>query len=245
MDKEKLNKLLDKAYELEGLIELALRRNDNASNAILNLILEKSNIIFDIASSIKSQNQSAESNEKLESEYYTYDDDSDFENNPSKEIEVFTNEILPSITGSNSDDIVYEPTGNVTNSEMAESLFSDNELIDEQTEQRETNVVQTQTEDADETDLISEDNIKILYQNQNIENRKNIKTYFTINDKFRFRRELFSNNDADFTDSLNLVQAMQSIEEAEDYFYNDLQWDAESDDVKEFFIIINKFFNQQ
>lgn len=244
MDKEKLNKLLDKTYELEGLIGLALRRNDNASNAILNLILEKSNIIFDIASSIESQNQSTESNEKIESEYYTYDD-SDFENNPSKEIEIFTNEILPSINESNSDDVVNEPSDNIPNSEIAESLFDDNELIDKEIEQSETDINRLQTENTDETDLISEGRISTHYQNQIIENRKNIKTYFTINDKFRFRRELFSNNDADFTDSLNLVQAMQSIEEAEDYFYNDLQWDAESDDVKEFFIIINKFFNQQ
>ena len=33
-----------------------------------------------------------------------------------------------------------------------------------------------------------------------------------------------------------------TYEEAEDYFYNDLQWDRESEDVMEFMAIIARFF---
>ena len=51
---------------------------------------------------------------------------------------------------------------------------------------------------------------------------------FTINDKFRFRRELFSNSDVDMSDALQIATRMNSREELEDYFYNDLCLDPEN-----------------
>lgn len=72
---------------------------------------------------------------------------------------------------------------------------------------------------------------------------KNLKKAFTLNDRFRFRRELFGNKDVEFNDTLNLVEAMHSYEEAEDYFYNDLQWDSESPEVIDFMKIIAKHFS--
>lgn len=71
---------------------------------------------------------------------------------------------------------------------------------------------------------------------------KNLKKAFTLNDRFRFRRELFGNHDVEFNDTLNLVEAMHSFDEAEDYFYNDLQWDKDSPEVIDFMKIIEKHF---
>ncbi len=68
---------------------------------------------------------------------------------------------------------------------------------------------------------------------------------FTINDKFRFRRELFANSEADFVDTLNVLSAMSSYEEAEDYLYNDLCWDSESDEVADFMTIIKDYFDKR
>lgn len=61
---------------------------------------------------------------------------------------------------------------------------------------------------------------------------------FTLNDKFRFRRELFRNSDAELTETLNVLQAMESLDEAEDYLYNDLAWDPENPEVKAFIALI-------
>ncbi|MCH5216039.1 MAG: hypothetical protein J1F10_03785 [Muribaculaceae bacterium] len=72
---------------------------------------------------------------------------------------------------------------------------------------------------------------------------KNLKKAFTLNDRFRFRRELFGNHDVEFNDTLNLVEAMHSFDEAEDYFYNDLQWDKTSPEVGDFMKIIEKHFS--
>lgn len=66
---------------------------------------------------------------------------------------------------------------------------------------------------------------------------------FTINDRFRFRRELFGNNDTDMTDTINMVSAMNSFVEAEEYFYDDLGWDKSADEVKDFMAIIERHFN--
>lgn len=74
-------------------------------------------------------------------------------------------------------------------------------------------------------------------------NSKNLKKAFSLNDRFRFRRELFENSDVQMTNTLNMVEAMQSYTEAEDYFYTDLQWDADSPEVQEFMAIIKNHFS--
>lgn len=61
---------------------------------------------------------------------------------------------------------------------------------------------------------------------------------FTLNDRYRFRRELFAGSDADFADAAALLAAMGSLAEAEEYLYGDLGWDPESEDVKAFIDVI-------
>lgn len=68
---------------------------------------------------------------------------------------------------------------------------------------------------------------------------------FTLNDKYRFRRELFGNNDADMTDTLNILSAMHSLVEAEDYLYGDLGWDASQIDVKDFMSVVKSHFDSK
>ncbi len=62
----------------------------------------------------------------------------------------------------------------------------------------------------------------------------------TVNDKFRFRRELFGNSDVDLAEALQIASQMTTVEEAEDYFYNDLCFDPESEVVKDFMKVVTK-----
>lgn len=64
----------------------------------------------------------------------------------------------------------------------------------------------------------------------------------TVNDKFRFRRELFSNSDVDLADALQVASQMSTPEEIEDYFYNDLCFNPEDEVVKDFMRIVTKRF---
>lgn len=65
---------------------------------------------------------------------------------------------------------------------------------------------------------------------------------FTINDRYRFRRELFGNSDAEMIDTLELLAAMSSADEAEEYLFDDLGWDRTNDDVADFMAIVRRRF---
>ena len=71
---------------------------------------------------------------------------------------------------------------------------------------------------------------------------KDLKHAFTINDRYRFKRELFANSEIELNDTLNLLSAMATIGEAEEYFFEDLEWDKDNEDVIDFMTILKKHF---
>ena len=74
--------------------------------------------------------------------------------------------------------------------------------------------------------------------------RRPVSSVFNLNDKFRFRRELFGNSDAQYVECLDLLSAMTSIEEAKEYLYDDLQWDSENEDVKAFVELLSNYYRR-
>ena len=56
----------------------------------------------------------------------------------------------------------------------------------------------------------------------------------TLNDRYRFRRELFGNSDAEMAELLSLIEAMQSADEVKEYLSEDLGWDLEDPNVGDF-----------
>lgn len=69
-----------------------------------------------------------------------------------------------------------------------------------------------------------------------------IRKSMTLNDKFLFKRELFGGNEAELNDTLELLASMHSFDEAEEYIYEDLQWNREDPTVTDFMSIIKTFF---
>lgn len=74
---------------------------------------------------------------------------------------------------------------------------------------------------------------------------RNIFKMLTLNDKFLFKRELFGNNEGEMNVNLNLIASMHSIEEAKEYIFEDLRWDADNRAVKDFLNVIGKFFTPE
>lgn len=74
------------------------------------------------------------------------------------------------------------------------------------------------------------------------DNSRCLRKAFSLNDRFRFRRELFGNSDVAMADTIDLVEAMHSVDEACDYFFEELGWDTDNDEVKDFMDIISKHF---
>lgn len=86
-----------------------------------------------------------------------------------------------------------------------------------------------------------ERNIKLdemLSRRESVDLRK----AFTLNDKYRFRRELFGGNDSDFNHTLDLLMQMDSYEEAHRYLIGDLCWDESRPEVEDFLTIVKRHF---
>ena len=97
-------------------------------------------------------------------------------------------------------------------------------------------------DDEDEDDDVPLTLDEALQRNMSRDLRK----AFSLNDRFRYRRELFANNDVEMNDTLNLVETMHSFSEAEDFFYGDLEWDKEAPEVIDFMNVIrNHFYNRE
>lgn len=71
---------------------------------------------------------------------------------------------------------------------------------------------------------------------------KDIFRAFTLNDKFRFRRELFRDSQEEFDDALKVISEMSNVGEAEEYVYDDLCLDPENEAVKVFMDVVIKHF---
>ena len=66
--------------------------------------------------------------------------------------------------------------------------------------------------------------------------------HFSLNDKYRYRRELFGGSDRIMYDTLSVLSAMHSVDEATDYLFNDLGWQDTNPDVADFVNVITNYY---
>ncbi len=69
-----------------------------------------------------------------------------------------------------------------------------------------------------------------------------IRKAFTINDRFRFRRELFAGDDTAFMAVLDNLAKCSTLAEADDYLAG-MPWDRDSDIIAEFMAVVANHFN--
>lgn len=74
-----------------------------------------------------------------------------------------------------------------------------------------------------------------------VPNQKILKA-FTLNDKFRFRRELFGGDDRAFEDTLAILADMPSYDDACDFIYNDMMLDEKNPDVADFMAVLKECY---
>lgn len=63
-------------------------------------------------------------------------------------------------------------------------------------------------------------------------------SYFSVNDRYRFRRELFNFDDAEMEDTIDALSNLSDEDEIMDYLANDLCWDVDDETVQDFISII-------
>lgn len=226
-----LNDILEKVYELEGLLLLARsREQDNIDASLRQLILAKGETIEALLGDTFAENEiSVVEMPEPES------DEASIEINESLEDEVPAEPEGPENSYNLIDDDADadEDSGNHSY-EIPDDEDADVNLIEDADEE----VVDDEDEDDDVPLTLDE----ALQRNMSRDLRK----AFSLNDRFRYRRELFANNDVEMNDTLNLVETMHSFGEAEDFFYGDLEWDKEAPEVIDFMNVIrNHFYNRE
>lgn len=238
--KTDIRKMIAEAYELEGLLLLADNRGADTPEYVFTAIGEK----LDRLQMLLGEREGDEGEETQEDACVVENDVADA---GSEEPEPEPEEDVAEVTAEQVADGEYD-----NEQEPMVELVLDDEPTAEPTAEpdAETPNVADETEDVEAEDNIPEANEKAsddsepmrLDEKLQRSRSKDLKSAFSLNDTFRFRRELFGNSAAEMTDALHMVEAMHSFDEAEDYFYGDLGWDRESDDVKEFMAIIKNHF---
>lgn len=128
-------------------------------------------------------------------------------------------------------------------SDEERSAAQDDRLVDYDDEETD-DYDETDYEDTPAADLPADESSAPVTLEEALQRQqaKELRKALSLNDRFRFRRELFGNSDIRMNETLALIDAMHSYDEAEDYILNDLNWDLDNPEVTEFMKIVQKHF---
>ena len=73
---------------------------------------------------------------------------------------------------------------------------------------------------------------------------KDIRKAFSLNDRFRFQRELFAGSARAMNTAIEQIEMMNSYGNAELYFFSQLNWDRENEAVQDFMAIVRNHFQK-
>ena len=71
---------------------------------------------------------------------------------------------------------------------------------------------------------------------------RNLMSVIGLNDRFRFRHDLFSNSDEIFRETIDILNKIENFDKAVDYLMNKFEWDDEDATVVYFYDIIKPKF---
>ena len=240
-----ISQAYNKTIELEGLLQLlkSVDADDAKKDVIFNALFNKIDEIDIEISELKQQFNTEKDSVSVDV----------FDENIEAVDEAPVLEIVDEIEDVDVDtDSVCD---NEENDIIVEVLYAE-EVIEETSEgnQEEIEDNQEEVEDNDSSDDIddcSEPDIEVEFDcvdvdvNQSafaLKTRGDIRKMFTLNDNFKFRRELFENSQERYAQALTDIEQMDSMAQAEKYFYNELNWDKENPEVNEFMAIISVYF---
>lgn len=72
---------------------------------------------------------------------------------------------------------------------------------------------------------------------------KDIRKAISLNDRFRFRRDLFGGDDETMNKTIDILNQLHSAEEALNYLEQHFQWDYEKETTNDFITILEKRFS--
>ena len=248
-----LETLLKQVLELEGLLLIAEKRGNDVPNLVIDMIKQKAAAIGEMAGVAASDNKQGidalpddEPDDDITVEFV------DDEDAPSAAEPVEAESSAPVAA---EPEPVVAPEPSVVQPEPATEPTPVSEPEPTPVDEPESEPVEAPTPapeevepeaEAEEFEPDPDDQPLTLDEALQRDMTKDLRQAFSLNDRYRYRRELFGNSDSVMNETLNLIEAMHSFDEAEDYFYNDLQWEHDSPEVADFMVIIkNHFWNKR
>ncbi len=246
-----LETLLKQVLELEGLLLIAEKRGNDVPNLVIDMIKQKAAAIGEMAGVAASYNKQGidalpddEPDDDITVEFV------DDEDAPSADEPVEAESSAPVAA---EPEPVVAPEPSVVQPEPAPEPTPVSEPeptpVDEPEPVEAPTLAPEEVEpeaEAEEFEPDPDDQPLTLDEALQRDMTKDLRQAFSLNDRYRYRRELFGNSDSVMNETLNLIEAMHSFDEAEDYFYNDLQWEHDSPEVADFMVIIkNHFWNKR
>lgn len=235
---EDIRRMIKDAFELEGLLLLADSRGEEASQLLIDAIREKSESLASAAASLEISGGGEVEEDSNLSDFCTGGETSGDDSCIVAAEEEETPEEVEESVPESEEEAEEQPA--VPDDEVL--LESDGDFMEEQEDEGAADE-EPSGENTTSEDVAGDGGEGITLDEAFIRGKsKDLHSAFSLNDMFRFRRELFGNSAADMSDAIELVSAMSSYQEAEDYFYNDLGWDSGSEEVEEFMTIIRNHF---
>ncbi len=265
-------KILSRVYELEGLLHVADRADNSDPHLVVNLIKTKAEAVNELAQQLVPPATQAEADSGSEpaapAAQEAVPPESDDDHLPSDDYdpeetwqhdqgeepgEIFGSAYVePEHIDETGDQEPEEPVaddGNEDEEPTPPAFTPENidmhTLHNEEAEQDDTQETPDDDEEEPEDDEPEDDEYSepVRLDEQLHRNlTKNMRKALSINDRYRFKRELFGNSELDLNDALDMVQSMKSYDEATEYFYDDLGWDKNNEEVQDFMNIVKRHF---
>lgn len=259
-----LKLLLEQVYELEGLLLVAQSRGNDTNAQVLDLIQKKIAKIAELSAiDIVSAPVEKPADDETTADDETIDEkpiveptekadilDSDITEPSKTTTEVYKSDVIDTSDDKIEDKEEPEDESDAKETEkVADEKETEKGTADETDDVDEKSPNNIFDDDDDDLDFesVADDEDETLTLDEVLQRSlsRDLHKAFSLNDRFRYRRELFANNDVEMNDTLNLIESMQSLEEAEDFFYGDLEWDKDSPEVIDFMNVIkNHFYNR-
>ena len=240
--------LIDKCLEIEGLLALLIQRNKgDISEEIFQLIEDKAETLYMEVGELRSYFQEQpiiEKNSMINDEpnenpdeinksevSCCYDSDTEF-----AEIKVDYSDLNESKIVEVEEE--SQSTENHQYQNETEHQESTDELILSLEANNNDQIIETVADTLSQT-IDEPKSVDVINDNSSV----SFQIKLSLNDTYRFRRELFNFSDEEMEEALDALSEMTSKEEVEDFFYNDLCWEPDDEVVREFMSMIKTVKN--
>ncbi len=227
--------MLEMAIEIEGLLRII--RDGNPGPEVFTLLKEKSAELAALANQIKNPQESAvDSTDESEEE----------------SVEIAEGVPLSELEEESSDESFEESEEEALKDEKTESEDEsiEDEFIGEKEDEDDDimlafDVEETDTESKEpEMDKTEEETGNTASHAVGFKRDAKLKSLFSLNDRYLYSRELFDGNMKMFDSTLEFIEGIEDFAIIEDYFYNELEWDPENQNVATFMEILRPRFKE-